>query len=308
LRYVLPRAAVLAAASVLSLPASDLDLKPKQPHLRELRPSGGVFYHGGPVLAYGVNLYYIWYGNWSADAEAAAILTTFAQGLGGSPYFNINSSYHGMAGGRDVQIANAVRFGGSYTDNYSQGRNLADGAVAKIVAGAINSGQLPADPNGVYFVLGSADVTEPGFCKSSCGFHGFGTLVDGTLRQNQTDPAGIDIKFAFVGNPATQCQSFCSLWGPNFPPPNGNPGGDAMVSIVAHELNEAVEDPHMDAWFDINGAEGADKCQWTYGNISRVPAGQPNAYGVYNMTLAGRNFLIQQNWINSGAGFCGTVY
>jgi hypothetical protein len=274
------------------------DAKRAQPLIRQSRSAGGngIFYHGGPVMASGINLYYIWYGDWSRDADAAAILTTLAESIGGSAYFNTNSTYRAMMSGRDVPVENAVRLGGSATDAYSHGKYLSTNATPEIVKSAITSGKLPADANGVYFVLGSADVSEDGFCKSSCGWHGY------------VDVGGTDIKFAFVGNAATQCIAFCSLWGANFPPPNGNPGGDAMASIIAHELNEVANDPHMDAWFDLNGGETADKCQWTFGAINRVPAGQRNAYGVYNVTLGSRNFLLQQNWVNAGGGYCGVGF
>ena len=247
-------------------------------------------------MADGVNLYYIWYGDWSAEAQGATLLTTLAQSLGGSAYFNINTSYHAMMGGRDTPVQNSVHLAGTTADAYSQGRSLSSEATPAIVKYAILNGKLPADPNGVYIVLASADVSENGFCKTSCGWHGAETVN------------GVDIKFAFVGNPATQCLGFCSLWGPNFPPPNGAPGPDAMASVLAHELSESVNDPHEDAWFDLNGDEAADKCQWTFGIINRIPAGQPNSYGVYNVTLGGKYFLLQQNWVNAAGGYCSTGY
>ncbi len=267
-----------------------------------------MFYHGGPVMVFGVNVYYIWYGDWSAESEAAGILTALAQGIGGSPYFNINTSYHALIDGRDMPIQNVVRFGGSTKDNYSQGANLKAASIPLIVEKALAGGSLPVDPNGVYFVLGSPDTVEDGFCTNSCGWHGWGTLANGRLSQNLVIPGGIDIKFAFVGNPKTQCMAFCSLFNANFPPPNGNASGDAMTSIIAHELSEVVNDPHMNAWFDIDGAESADKCQWSYGATSRVPAGQPNAFGVYNASFGGRHFLLQQNWVNANGGFCAPGY
>ncbi|MBZ5606537.1 MAG: EXORDIUM family protein [Acidobacteriia bacterium] len=274
------------------------DIKRAEPLMREARSPGGsgIFYHTGPVMAGGVNIYYIWYGDWSADATGAALLTTLAQSMGGSPYFNINTTYHAMMNGRDTAVQNVVHYAGSASDAYSQGKYLSSAATPQIVADAIVSGKLPADPNGIYFVLGSADVSENGFCKTSCGWHGSQTV------------RGVDIKFAFVGNPATQCIHFCSLFGPNFPPPNGDAGADAMTSIIAHELSESVNDPHMDAWFDLNGDESADKCQWTFGTMNRVPVGQPNSYGVYNVTLGGKNFLLQQNWVNAAGGYCAMSY
>ena len=38
-----------------------------------------------------------------------------------------------------------------------------------------------------------------------------------------------------------------------------------MVSVMSHELEEAVSDPLLNAWYDSNGEESADKCAWTFG-------------------------------------------
>jgi hypothetical protein len=72
-----------------------------------------------------------------------------------------------------------------------------------------------------------------------------------------------------------------------------------MASIISHELEEAVTDPDLNAWYDTRGQENADKCAWTFGSTSTAPNGSQ-----YNMTLGGRNFLIQQNWVNANGGFC----
>jgi len=71
-----------------------------------------------------------------------------------------------------------------------------------------------------------------------------------------------------------------------------------MASIIAHELEEAVTDPDLNAWYDRRGAENADKCAWTFG--SEYPASGALA----NMKLGTRDYLIQQNWVNASGGFC----
>ena len=69
------------------------------------RPGGGngISYHGGPLMLGTPNVYYIWYGNWStaSGADATAILTDLASNIGGSPYYNINTTYHGWRVGGD---------------------------------------------------------------------------------------------------------------------------------------------------------------------------------------------------------------
>ena len=129
-------------------------------------------------------------------------------------------------------------------------------------------------------MLTSSDVLETsGFCSRYCGWHTYGTL------------AGTNIKYAFVGN-ANRCLNRCAAQTTS---PNGNAGVDGMVSVIAHELEEANTDPNLNAWYDANGAEDADKCAWTFGQT----LSQTNTGAYYNMTLPGqsvslRPFLIQR--------------
>jgi hypothetical protein len=249
-----------------------------------LAPGNGINYHGGPVVLGTTGMYYIWYGNWSGNT-ATTILTDFANSIGGSPYFNINTTYYN---GSNVHVTNSVAYRGSTTDNYSHGTSLSDSAVQAVVSSAISSGRLPKDTNAIYFVLTSADVTESsGFCTQYCGWHTHGTI------------SGSDIKYSFVGN-AARCITSCAAQSTG---PNGNAGADGMVSIVAHELEEAVSDPDLNAWYDNRGAENADKCAWTFGTTHTLPSGAK-----YNMTLGARNYLIQRNWVNASGGFCATQY
>jgi hypothetical protein len=254
------------------------------------RPTSGngIDYHGGPVMLDNANgaphIYYIWYGNWNGNT-ATTLLTNLAQNIGGSPYFHINTTYHD---GSNASVSGSANYVSSTTDNYSRGATLTDAGVQAVVASAITSHALPFDSNGVYFVLTSADVNESsGFCTQYCGWHTHGTIT------------GSDIKFAFVGNP-DRCPSGCAVQSPG---PNGTGGADGMASIIAHELEEAITDPDLNAWYDRRGQENADKCAWTFGAESTASNGAK-----YNMTLGGKNFLIQQNWVNAGGGYCALSY
>jgi hypothetical protein len=251
----------------------------------QAKPGGnGISYHGGPVILGTTNVYYIWYGNWSGNT-ATTILTTLGQSIGGSPYFNINTTYFN---GSNTHVSNSVFYAGSTTDSYSRGTSLSDAAVQGVVTDALVSGRLPYDTNGLYFVLTSADVTaSSGFCTQYCGWHTRGTIN------------GRDIKYSFVGNP-DRCPSACEAQTTG---PNGNAGADGMASIIAHELEETVTDPDLNAWYDSRGAENADKCAWTFGTTFTTTNGS-----LANMTLGGRNFLIQRNWVNASGGFCALRY
>jgi hypothetical protein len=259
----------------------------------------GIEYHGGPVMQGPHNVYFIWYGNFSGNT-ALTILPDLINGFGGSRYFNTNTTYGDTTG----DIANTVTLAGQIFDNYSQGTALNDTNLPNILLLPFNNGRLPVDPNGIYFILTSPDVTETsgttgGFCKTFCGFHTFRTFTNGITST--------DIKAAFVGDPATQCparpgQAGCSAQALS---PNGNEGADAMANVIAHELNETVTDPKINAWFHIDGTgEVGDLCNTSSFATTFGPTFTSLNGARANVVLSGRQYLLQSNWLNSGGGFC----
>lgn len=243
----------------------------------------GIYYHGGPIMLGTTSVYYIYYGTWSASQ--AAIFEDFASSLGGSPYFNMETTYWDS---NNNYVANSVRFGGATYDAYSQGTSLSDSAIFSIVQTAIQNGSLPKDANGVYFVITSPDVAKSGFCTSYCGWH-----TNGSFK-------GTDLKYSFVGD-SDRCPSACS--GQSGSSPNGDTGVDGAINIIAHELNEAVSDPDLNAWFDSFGRENADKCAWTWGTQYTAPNGSRA-----NVHLGGRDYLLQENWVNAANVGCALAY
>ncbi|HUQ32423.1 MAG TPA: hypothetical protein VM095_09900 [Pyrinomonadaceae bacterium] len=239
-------------------------------------PTSAITYHGGALIRTPTT-YVIWYGNWNqtngSDTPAGQqIVRDFLNNVGGSPYFQINSSY--SANG--YTISGGSTNGAETTDSYSQGSRLRDSSILTIVNSAISSGRLPYNPDGVYFVLTSSDVNESsGFCTKYCGWHTAGTANAGHVR------------YSYVGN-ANRCLNSCAAQTTS---PNGNAGVDAMLSVVAHELEEAVTDPDpRSGWVDAGGSENADKCAWTFGHAQYLANG---AWA--NMQLGTRHYLIQRN-------------
>jgi hypothetical protein len=266
--------------------------KPFNPTSQELAPIGeaivtgnGIEYNGGPVMLGPHNVYFIWYGNFSGNV-ALTMLPDLIKGFNGSLYFNTNTTYGDATG----NIANTVAMAGQVFDSYSHGVALSNTTLAQVISTPLNTGALPVDTNGIYFVLTSPDVSMTGFCTSFCGFHTFGTF------------GASDLKVAFVGDPATQCPlkpgvPSCSA---QTLTPNGNEGADAMADVMAHELNEAITDPHGDAWFHINTAgENGDLCNFNFGPFFTALNGAKA-----NIVLSGRQYYIQQNWLNAGGGSC----
>jgi len=252
--------------------------------------SNGITYHGGPVMrANMVNVYFIWYGNWTNGLMPSDRRTTVnllnilfgpTRGIGGSDYFRINTTYVDTIGHPSGNISLLA----STTNNYSRGKQLSDSDVRSIVSGTISSRALPKDANGLYFVLTASDVAETsGFCTKYCGWH-TSSIIDGT-----------DIKFSFVGNP-DRCPNSCEMQTVS---PNSDSGADGMASIMAHEGAEAVTDPDLNAWYDSAGNEVGDKCAWKFGPITGV-----FDQHAYNQTFGTYNWLIQTLWENSRGGGC----
>jgi hypothetical protein len=227
-----------------------------------------------------VAVYFIWYGSWPATG-AREILPDLLRGLSGSGYLRLQAGFRDPATG---SVASELALRGTTTDRYSQGKVLSDAGVANAVARAIISGELPLDPDALYFVLSSSDVSETsGFCSTYCGFHEHTRILGETVR------------FAFVGS-GEGCMSACAAQPVG---PNGDAAADAMASIVAHEISETITDPDFDAWYDAEGAENGDKCAWTFGATHAVANGAQA-----NMVLGGRQFLLQQLWSTRAGGSC----
>jgi len=283
---------------VPGVPATTIEPAKPGPIGQAVVTGNGINYHNGPVMRGNpVNAYIVWYGNWSSTgsntAATKSLIEHFLGTIGGSNIEKVNTTYGDTIG----NVSGNVRFGGSTTNTSTA--NLSDAGVQSVVANALNAGALPRDSNGVYFVLTSSGVSETsGFCTQYCGWHTHATL------------GGVDIKYSFVGNP-DRCPSGCEAQttGPNSPA-TGVGGADGMANVMSHELEEAISNPDLNAWFDANGEENADKCNFNFGALytctstSICSAAAKAAGSRFNQTFGNNDWLLQQNWRNSGGGAC----
>ena len=234
----------------------------------------------------------IWDGNWNQknNTDTPAGQQIIRDALYGMSVQNAVNNYSGITTGYSANL-------GRYTDSsgaavsqassatlveYTQaasttygGKTLTDASVFSLVKAYAGTG----DPNAIYMVLSSSDIAEKsGFLTKYCGWHSYGTV------------GANKIKYAFIGNP-NRSLSACAVQTTS---PNGNAAVDGMVSVIAHELVEAVSDPYLNAWYNASGYENSDMCSWTFGSQLKLTNG---AYWNVNLpTRSGstRNYLLQR--------------
>lgn len=261
--------------------------------------SSKMVYHNGPVLTGIRNFYVIYYGCWAencgfaGDTTTPRVLADFFTSIGNSQYAQINATYTDASG---QPAASAFIYGGEVTDaSYSRGVDLTQEDIVSLISYQVNNFQLPQDPNGIYVIIASADVasTATGFCAPGVPpLHAQG-IVNGNF-----------VKYIFLGNP-NRCPSVA---GPQFsrtgPTPNNSYTADVLASNLAHALNGLVTNPVGSGWYDRYGLENTDKCQ--------DASGQPGFGATYltangaraNVKMGGRDWLIQQNWVNDRKARC----
>jgi len=266
--------------------------------------NNGISYHGGPVLQSGTNIVAVYWasspiyvngpnpGTHGDNSADQSLVGQFLRNLGGSPYFNINSTY---TDGLGRSIANSVSYTGYWANNTnvpSDGQNVSDADMLSMLSSGFMSGALAYDPHALYAIFTAGTVNlGGGFGTQYCAYHWFGT-VNTPSGSRTVLYAAMPYDHAFSG----ACDVF-TQWGP----PNGSfdPGADAEVNTLAHETEETTTDELGTAWFDSRGFENADKCAWTFGSTFTTATG-----GRANITLGGTNYLIQQNWVNANGGGC----
>ncbi|HET6763013.1 MAG TPA: hypothetical protein VFH27_05055 [Longimicrobiaceae bacterium] len=261
----------------------------------------GINYHGGPVLQAGTNVAAIYWagstiynggptpGSTGAGSADGSNVGYFLNHIGGSPYYNINSTYTNGAGTPIVNSVSYTQFWANNSYNVPSGKTrVSDANMVALLQYAFNNGKLTYDPNTLYAIFTQGTVNlGGGFGTQYCAYHTHGTVTVG----------GVSKTVLYAAMPDDYAKaSACSA---GYASPNGDPHADAEVSTLVHEIEETTTDMMGNAWYDSAGYENADKCAWTFGTTFTTPNG-----GVANVTLGTKSFLIQRNWLNVGSGSC----
>lgn len=255
---------------------------------RKPPPSGtGIFYHGGPII-YSQKVAALYWststiyaggptpGTNGAGSADGSLVGFFLSNLGGSPYYNINTTYFDGTG---THVGNAIAYTQFWADNASPGAAPSDAQIQAEVIAGFTSGNLTFDPSTLYLVFTGPGVNlGGGFGSRYCAYHGH-------FSWN-----GNDVKYAAEPHDYDFPTACAALSGS----PNNDFAADAEVNTVAHETEETNTDEDLNAWFDNVGNENADKCAWQFGTTFQAPNG-----ATANQTIGGRAWLIQMNWVNA---------
>lgn len=239
----------------------------------------------------------IWYGNWNQNngtdnAAGQQIIRDALYGLSAAPSSSFNN-YSGITTGKGSALGAYTQSNG-YSVNaisspliqeFTQATNSKFGGTRLSDANVLQLVQTYAgtpDANAIYLVLSSSDIAETsGFLTNYCGWHTYATMT--TSR--------IAVKYGFIGNPNKNL-SACAVQSVS---PNGNAAVDAMVAVIAHELEEATTDPQLNAWYNSAGYENADMCAWTYGSrLTKETNGSYSNVTLPNSKGGSRRFLLNR--------------
>jgi len=258
----------------------------------------GISYHGGSVLTNATNVAAVYWaastiysggpaaGTSGAGSADGSLVGYFMSHIGGSSYFNINSSYTNGSGAPIANVVNYTQYWANSTSAPSGTQSVSDAQMIAMLQSGFNSGALTYDPNTLYAIFTAGAVNlGGGFGTQYCAYH-----THGTVKINNVSKTVLYAAMPYNAAHASACSAGAA--------PNGDVGADAEVNTLVHEIEETTTDMLGNAWFDNRGYENADKCAWNFGTT--FPAGG----SVANVVVGTKNFLVQQNWVNAGSGGC----
>jgi hypothetical protein len=223
-----------------------------------------LVWHNGPVMHSTTVVPVFWGTHWTNSTftgDKVTGLDYLYLHIGGSHYAHTNSEYSDGSGnvnttsiskGNDLTDSSATPSGAPSTSQVLQ-------EVAKVTGGK------PAA--GAYYPVYS---DQPRGSAGYCAWHSSGTIN------------GIQVQFGFFFN--LDGDPGCD---PQAPSSTGHSQGlSALANVSGHELSEMLTDPQLNAWYDRQGNENADKCAWTFSGL---------------VTIGTQSWKIQGNWSNAAA-------
>jgi len=225
-----------------------------------------LLYHGGPVQSSGTQVRAIYWGSsWSNatfKGDKISGLDTIYSSVQGTGYAHTNSEY-ADGSGNHVNTTTISQLGDLIdTSATPSGAPTTAQVLAEV---AKETGNNPV-ANAYYPVYSARPRGTAGYCA----WHSTGTIN------------GVSVQFGFFFN--LDGDPGCD---PADPSTTHSQGLEALANVTGHELSEMLTDPKLNAWYDQQGAENADKCAWKFSG---------------NVTIGGQSWKIQGNWSNAASG------
>jgi hypothetical protein len=260
----------------------------------------GIYFHGGPVLQPATNVAAIYWassiiynggptlGSNGAGSGDNSLVGFFLSHLTNSSYFNINSTYTDGSGKHIANIVNYTQYWANNSYNVPSGStSVSDAQMVAMLQYGFDHSLLTYDAGTLYAIFTPGTVNlGGGFGTQYCAYHYHGTVTVGTVSRT----------VLYAAMPYDQ--AYPGVCTEGTASPNKDPGADSEINTLAHETEETTTDMMGTAWYDQRGYENADKCAWTWGSTYTSNG------GVANINVGGKDFLVQQNWVNSGSGGC----
>ena len=244
-------------------------------------------YKGGPVMhsptAYVIfwlpSGYHFESGLLASDSKYESLIQRFLQDLNGSSFLSILTQYPDNTIGSP---SDRLQFGGSYLDttpySFLPGGNLSESGLTLEITHAINVNGWAEGPNSIFIIFTAENIVPQVIEHLGCGDHSY--FID--------QFTGKQVVYANIPDLHFGCGLAYGTLTANF-----DIFADSAIGVVSHELFEAITDPLITGWADLNGYEIADKCQGLGPQIGN-PILEPNA----DLELNGHFYEIQEEWSN----------
>lgn len=211
-------------------------------------------YHGGSVMTSTTNVFAIFWEPSGSTVSSTynSLIQRFFRDVHGTTYYTILQQYTNSSGTAPVTATLA----GTFVDTRSYPSNpMFDSDVQAEVTHAQSLNGWTSSIHNIFFVFTAKNENECFDTSQSectfttfCGYHDF---------------FGSNTLYAFIPYTGTNL-SACGV--PRTP--NNDINADSSISVVSHELAEAVTDPLLNAWFDANGEEIGDKCAFQFSSTN----------------------------------------
>ena len=247
-------------------------------------------YHGGPIMRYNKVYTIFWIpagysvsGTYISKINQYFMDVAAASGATSNVYYT-EKQYYSMPG--RVHISGKTFFGSTYTDTHAFPASgcglygvltecLTDAQIKAEIKRVIAANGWTANSTSMFFMF-TPDLVGTcitGYCSYSyfCAYHGYtGSVIYANQPYTNTYPSACGVSVS----------------------PTGDIAADSTINVASHEHREAINDFHLNAWYDIYGNEGSDKCAWDFGSLSKG----------YNQTISGHHYVLQKEWSNYSQG------